>query len=116
MVGLGLCLCCKKDKLLTEHHVKKIKENIMICSDCLDVMEGYHKVVEKYSQLIQKDRQPQADKDPSSAQDNEDNDDHDNILEDASNEANIAQPSTGLPGDTAEALTNLIGQYKKKRF
>jgi len=116
MVGLGLCLCCKKDKLLTEHHVKKIKENIMICSDCLDVMEGYHKVVEKYSQLVQKDRQPQADKDPSSAQDNEDNDDHDNILEDASNEANITQPSTGLPGDTAEALTNLIGQYKKKRF
>jgi len=52
MGGLGLCLCCKEDKLLTEHHNKEIKEKIMICTKCDDVIEQYQKLIEKYSRLL----------------------------------------------------------------
>ena len=62
MVGLGLCLCCRTDQLLTEHYAKEIKEKIMICQDCHSVMDAYVKVVERYGQMIAKERQSQAEK------------------------------------------------------
>ena len=45
MGGLGLCLCCKEDKLLTEHLVKEIMDPIMICGICLIVMEVFLKLI-----------------------------------------------------------------------
>jgi len=54
MGGLGLCSCCRSDQLLTEHYVKELKEKVMICRDCHDVMDGYLKLIERYSQLLVK--------------------------------------------------------------
>jgi hypothetical protein len=48
MGGLGKCPCCKMDKELTEHHVKEINKNIMICRDCHNVIEEYLKLLKKY--------------------------------------------------------------------
>jgi hypothetical protein len=122
MGGLGLCLCCKQDKLLTEHHDKEIKEKIMICRSCHDVIEDYLKLVEKYSQLVLKDHQSFVDKDSSSALKNDDNTltssekqlpalerTDNNIAYDA------AQPTITLPNEQVQSLRDLLGEYKKKK-
>ena len=119
MAGLGLCLCCKKDRLLIEHPVKKINENILLCNECISVMEEYHRLVDRYSQLVQqKDRQPSSEKNAPVARNVEAaSTDGTTTLEVISdNSGGTARPATGLPDDTAEALTSLIGQYKRKRF
>ncbi len=51
MGGLGICPCCKKDQSLTEHHDKVIKQKIMICRACHDIVEEYLKTQAKYSTL-----------------------------------------------------------------
>ena len=55
MGGLGLCLCCKEDKLLTEHQDKEIKNPVLLCRDCHSVIEEYVKLIKKYSHLVLKD-------------------------------------------------------------
>jgi hypothetical protein len=52
MGGLGRCPCCKKDKELTEHHVKEMGKKIMICRDCHNIIEEYLKILAKYDKLV----------------------------------------------------------------
>lgn len=122
MGGLGLCLCCKQDKLLTEHNDKEIKEKIMICKNCHDVIGEYLKLIEKYSQLVLKDYQSLADKDSSSGLKNDDN----NLpsaekqlptLERTDNNTAYepTQPSITLPNEQVQSLRDLLGEYKKKK-
>jgi len=47
MGGKGTCPCCKKLKDLTEHHDKQLKEKVMICRSCHDVIEEYIKIQAK---------------------------------------------------------------------
>jgi len=51
MGGLGKCPCCKKDKQLTEHHDKEIREKVMICRTCHDILEEYIKIQAEYRDL-----------------------------------------------------------------
>lgn len=43
MGGLAKCQCCKKNKIMTEHYVKSIKEKISICQECHNVITEYDK-------------------------------------------------------------------------
>jgi hypothetical protein len=122
MGGLGLCLCCKQDKLLTEHHDKEIKEKIMICRDCHDVIEDYLKLIEKYSQLVLKDNQSSIDKESAPGFKNEDSalssEKQLAPLERTDNNSSYdtaAQPSITLPNEQVQSLRDLLGEYKKKK-
>jgi hypothetical protein len=123
MGGLGLCLCCKKDRLLTEHHYKELREQIMICSHCHAVIEAYQKLTEKYSKLIQKDRRPSVDDDSSLVLKNDDIASPQQEKElltvavaenGASDAAQIRQPSGTVPPEQLQALKELLDESKKK--
>lgn len=123
MGGLGLCLCCKKDRLLTEHHYKELREQIMICSHCHAVIEAYQKLTEKYSRLIQKDRRPSVDEDSSLVLKNDDITSPPPEKElltvavaenGASDAAQITQPSGTVPPEELQALKELLDESKKK--
>ena len=43
----GDCPCCKKWKKLTRHHDKQIKQIIMVCRDCHNIVEEYLKAQKK---------------------------------------------------------------------
>jgi len=123
MGGLGYCLCCKQDKLLTEHHDKEIKEKIMICKDCHDMIEDYQKLIEKYSNLIAKQRQPTVSKTSSKVDTNEIASTQSESKQPVEMEANNqdgalvsdhpAVASKNVPTEQVEALKELIGEYKK---
>lgn len=123
MGGLGLCLCCKKDRLLTEHHYKELREQIMICSHCHAVIEAYQKLTEKYSRLIQKDRRPSVDEDTSLVLKNDDimsPPSEKELLTVAvaengvSDAAQITQPTGTVPPEQLQALKELLDESKKK--
>jgi len=123
MGGLGLCLCCKKDRLLTEHHYKELREQIMICSHCHAVIEAYQKLTEKYSRLIQKDRRPSVDEDTSLVLKNDDITSPPSEKElltvavaenGVSDAAQITQPTGTVPPEQPQALKELLDESKKK--
>jgi len=123
MGGLGLCLCCKKDRLLTEHHYKELREQIMICSHCHAVIEAYQKLTEKYSRLIQKDRRPSVDEDTSLVLKNDDITSPPSEKElltvavaenGVSDAAQITQPTGTVPPEQLQALKELLDESKKK--
>lgn len=123
MGGLGLCLSCKKDRLLTEHHYKELREQIMICSHCHAVIEAYQKLAEKYSRLIQKERRPAVDEDPSLVLKNDDITSPPPEKEllavtvgenGASDAAQIPQPSGIVPPEQLRALKEVLDESKKK--
>jgi len=125
MGGLGLCLCCKKDKLLTEHHDKEIKEKVMICRDCHNLIEEYLKLVEKYSNFIPKDRQALVDKGSSMVKKDDNTSSSsekelstvepivNNNLHSTSDAADIADAAANLPDEQVQALKEIISEYKK---
>ena len=125
MGGLGYCLCCKEDKLLTEHHDKEIKEKIMICKDCHEMIEDYQKLVEKYSNLITKDRQPPVSKTSSKVDTNDIASTQSESKQPVEMEVNNqdgalvadhpAVASKNVPTEQVEALKELIGEYKKNK-
>ena len=43
MSGLSKCQCCKKNKQMTEHHVKSMDLKINICQKCHNVVTEYEK-------------------------------------------------------------------------
>lgn len=123
MGGLGLCLCCKKDRLLTEHHYKELREQIMICSHCHAVIEAYQKLTEKYSRLIQKDRRPSVDEDTSLVLKNDEITSPPSEKElltvavaenGVSDAAQITQPTGTVPPEQLQALKELLDESKKK--
>jgi len=50
----GDCRCCKKYKKLTIHHDKELKEKVMICRECHDIIEEYIKVQAKIRAILKK--------------------------------------------------------------
>jgi hypothetical protein len=123
MGGLGYCLCCKQDKLLTEHHDSEIKEKIMICKDCHEMIEDYQKLVEKYSNLISRDRQPTVSKiskvDTNDIASTQSEGKHPVEMEvnnqDSSPAGHTAVASRIVSTEQVEALKELIGEYKKNK-
>lgn len=123
MGGLGYCLCCKQDKLLTEHHDREIKEKIMICKDCHEMIEDYQKLVEKYSNLITKDRQPTVSKtskvDTNDIASTQSEGKHPVEIEvnnqDSSPADHAAVAPKIVPTEQVEALKELIGEYKRNK-
>jgi hypothetical protein len=122
MGGLGLCLCCKKDKLLTEHHYKEIREKIMICSHCHTVIESYSKLIEKYSNLVPKEHRPSTEKDSFAIEDDEDRSPsiesqppRIEVIENKTTNAaaTITEPPAVVSPEQVQALKELIDQVKK---
>lgn len=62
MGGWAKCQCCKQNKLMTEHHVKSIKDKISVCRDCHDIITEY----EKYVDLLKKEKKENEMKIPKS--------------------------------------------------
>jgi len=51
---LADCPCCKEWKKMTRHHDKKLKQVILVCRDCHDVIEEYIKVQAKAKKHLKK--------------------------------------------------------------
>jgi hypothetical protein len=60
MTGLGICMCCKQEAILDERLDKRLREKVLLCKDCLKMIEMYENSVEKYSKIISKEQRTQS--------------------------------------------------------